>query len=57
MPWMATPDRPKPLPPDQAECCQSDCGTHCVFEVYQRDLERWQDEQEARSVERDRDLH
>ncbi len=33
---------PRPLPPEQAECCRGDCGEHCVFEVYERELARWQ---------------
>lgn len=38
---------PRPAAPEQSECCQGDCGPHCVFAVYERDLERWQDTAEA----------
>ncbi|MES2885196.1 MAG: oxidoreductase-like domain-containing protein [Pseudomonadota bacterium] len=33
---------PRPLPPSQAECCRGDCAPNCVFDVYERELERWQ---------------
>ena len=35
---------PKPQPPLQSDCCGSDCAPHCVFDIYDRDLERWQEE-------------
>lgn len=33
---------PRPQPPSQAECCGNDCAPHCVFDRYERELERWQ---------------
>lgn len=38
---------PRPVAPEQGECCQGDCGSSCVFAVYERDLERWQDRVDA----------
>lgn len=37
---MRTPDR-KPQPPDPLACCQGNC-VPCVFDVYERALERWE---------------
>ena len=31
----------KPQPPADEDCCRSDC-THCVFNLYDRELERWE---------------
>lgn len=38
---------PRPVAPEQGECCQGDCGSSCVFARYERDLERWQDRVDA----------
>ncbi len=27
----------KPIMPDDSECCQSECGEACVFELYRQD--------------------
>ena len=32
---------PRPEPPGEEECCHSDCAL-CVFTLYERRLERWQ---------------
>ena len=32
---------PRPQPPDESECCHSDCAL-CVFTLYERRLERWE---------------
>ena len=34
---------PKPEEPLESECCGSGC-TLCVFDIYQRDLEKWEKE-------------
>lgn len=34
---------PKPALPSPEECCQSDCP-NCVFTIYERELERWEDQ-------------
>jgi len=33
---------PRPQPPRDADCCGSDCPL-CVFTLYDRELERWQE--------------
>jgi hypothetical protein len=38
------PDDPRPVPPERPapdECCQSGC-THCVFDLYDEALERYE---------------
>lgn len=37
----AQPLPPKPQPPGEDECCRSDCAL-CVFTLYERQLERWE---------------
>lgn len=37
---------PRPLPPRDSDCCGSDCPL-CVFTLYERELERWQEQVEA----------
>lgn len=32
----------RPEPPEQEACCQGDCAPNCVFDIYERELERWQ---------------
>lgn len=32
---------PRPQPPRDEDCCRGGCLL-CVFDLYQRDLERWQ---------------
>ncbi len=34
---------PRPLPPRDEDCCRSDCPM-CVFNLYDRELERWQEQ-------------
>ena len=34
---------PRPEPPGEDDCCHSDCPV-CVFDLYERALERWQAE-------------
>jgi hypothetical protein len=44
-----TPDAklpPPPEPPAPGDCCRSDCSP-CVYEIYERALERWEREVEA----------
>lgn len=36
---------PKPQPPRDSDCCRSDCPV-CVFDLYERELERWREEVE-----------
>jgi hypothetical protein len=36
---------PRPQPPRDSDCCRSDCPV-CVFTLYERDLERWQEQVE-----------
>ena len=33
---------PRPPPPRDEDCCRSDCPM-CVFNLYDRELERWQE--------------
>ncbi|MDO9452698.1 MAG: oxidoreductase-like domain-containing protein [Stagnimonas sp.] len=33
---------PRPEPPSQENCCRGDCAPNCVFDIYERELERWQ---------------
>jgi hypothetical protein len=33
---------PKPQPPRDEDCCRSDCP-NCVFTLYERELERWEE--------------
>ncbi|NKB38797.1 MAG: hypothetical protein GKR93_16825 [Gammaproteobacteria bacterium] len=35
--------RPRPVRPADSECCQRGCEP-CVFDYYQRAMERWQQE-------------
>lgn len=46
MPESAPAERPEP--PGEAECCHSDCAL-CVFTLYERRLERWQQAQAERA--------
>jgi hypothetical protein len=32
---------PRPQPPRDSDCCRSDCP-NCVFNLYDRELERWE---------------
>ena len=34
---------PKPVPPREEDCCRSDC-LYCVFNNYDRELERWEEQ-------------
>ena len=34
---------PRPIPPRDEDCCRSDCPM-CVFNLYDRELERWQEQ-------------
>ena len=38
---------PRPQPPQQHDCCKGDCAPNCVFDVYERELERWQQARES----------
>lgn len=38
--------RDKPTPPEDYECCQSECSP-CVWDTYYEDLSLWQTEQTA----------
>jgi hypothetical protein len=33
---------PRPQPPADSDCCRSDCPV-CVFDLYERELERWRE--------------
>jgi hypothetical protein len=48
-----SPDRlpPRPIPPKDEDCCRSDCP-NCVFNLYDRALEAWNEEVER--IERER---
>jgi hypothetical protein len=32
---------PKPIPPEPGDCCGGGCA-QCVFDIYDRELERWE---------------
>lgn len=34
---------PKPVMPREEDCCHSDC-VNCVFNNYERELERWEEQ-------------
>ena len=34
---------PKPVAPRDVDCCRSDCA-NCVFNNYERELERWEEQ-------------
>ncbi len=34
---------PRPIPPRDEDCCRSDCPV-CVFDLYERELERWKEQ-------------
>ncbi|HWY23338.1 MAG TPA: oxidoreductase-like domain-containing protein [Nevskia sp.] len=36
---------PRPQPPRDSDCCRSDCPI-CVFDLYERELERWREQVE-----------
>lgn len=38
---------PEPVPPEDWECCGSDCGDACVWELYYRDKAAYDAEQRA----------
>lgn len=40
---------PRPQPPREEDCCRSDC-INCVFNLYERELERWQERVEALKI-------
>lgn len=40
----------RPEPPDPLACCQGNC-VPCIFDVYERELERW--ERAAMNTDRD----
>ena len=44
---------PRPQPPRDSDCCRSDCP-NCVFNLYDRELERWQEQVERIRAERER---
>ena len=47
----------RPLPPRDEDCCRSDCPM-CVFNLYDRELERWQEQVaaiQAARAERDKE--
>lgn len=41
-PVSRTPKPVAPTEPKQEECCGNDCGKGCVFEVYERKMERYE---------------
>ena len=41
-PLKARPAPIRPQRPEDGDCCRSDC-TNCVFSIYDRDLERWEE--------------
>ncbi|MFB2537964.1 MULTISPECIES: oxidoreductase-like domain-containing protein [unclassified Acinetobacter] len=34
-----------PVPPEDWECCGSECGDYCVYEVYQREKSAYEQQQ------------
>jgi hypothetical protein len=36
---------PRPQPPRDSDCCRSDCPV-CVFDLHERELERWREQVE-----------
>ncbi|MBQ9601534.1 MAG: hypothetical protein IJR46_05925 [Neisseriaceae bacterium] len=34
---------PKPEPPADWECCGSECGDACIFEIYRREKQAYDD--------------
>lgn len=37
----------KPTPPEEWECCGSECGDYCVYEIYQREKQAYDAQQRA----------
>lgn len=36
---------PKPIPPEDWECCGSECGDYCVYEIYRREKQAYDEQQ------------
>lgn len=36
---------PEPVPPEDWECCGSECGDACIFEIYARDKAAYEAQQ------------
>lgn len=37
---------PRPTPPEEWECCESECSP-CVWDTYREELQQWNAEQKA----------
>lgn len=37
---------PEPSPPEDWECCGSECGDYCVFEIYRREKQAYDEQQQ-----------
>lgn len=37
----------EPVRPEDWECCNSDCGDACVWQIYYRDKAQWDAQQQA----------
>lgn len=35
----------EPIPPEEWECCGSECGDYCVYEIYQREKQAYDAQQ------------
>ena len=46
---------PEPVPPEDWECCGSDCGDACVWELYYRDKAAYDKEQQQLAANRTAD--
>lgn len=37
----------EPTPPEEWECCGSECGDYCVYEIYRREKQAYDEQQKA----------
>lgn len=37
---------PEPIAPEDWECCQSECGDACIFEIYRREKAAYDEQQQ-----------
>ncbi len=40
---------PEPVPPEDWECCGSECGDACVWQIYYRDKAAWDAQQQSQA--------
>ncbi|ROH89652.1 hypothetical protein ED208_11045 [Stagnimonas aquatica] len=43
MPAEPQPLPPRPQPPSEDDCCHQGCAP-CIFDLYERELERWEEQ-------------